>query len=231
MLKLTARFVPTADEVYRMQSLRTGTDPECRRFQKFAEQGHSRQPGASRQGTYCVTPSGVLLGSINSNDPRRIADLLEKSLAKWQTLKREERLLPDDPARQLADIKRPERFYPQDGLVLNVTARDLPRDDKEAKSARADWRAVPQGARLIPRRGPVPALHRGATFPQGPSVPASEAVVRAANPAARDGRPDVRMPIVVEDRAKATVPGEPRIGAEAEQVEVERLVTPTDGRP
>jgi hypothetical protein len=138
VLKLAAKFVPAADEVYRMQNLETGTDPECRLFQKFAELGHYRRPGATRQGTYCATPSGVLLGSINSNDPRRIADLLEKSLARWQTLKREERLLPTDPRKQVADIKRPERFYPEDGLVLNVTSRDMPREADKAKPVRAD---------------------------------------------------------------------------------------------
>jgi hypothetical protein len=128
-----------------MQNLKTGTDPECRLFQKFAELGHYRTPGATRQGTYCVSPSGVLLASINSNDPRRILDLLEKSLAKWETLSREERLLPTDPRKQLSEIKRPERYYPEHGLVLNVTSRDMPRDEgevkaKEPKAARASWR-------------------------------------------------------------------------------------------
>ena len=32
MLELAAKFVPAADEVYRMQNLQTGTDPECRLF-------------------------------------------------------------------------------------------------------------------------------------------------------------------------------------------------------
>ncbi len=142
---MVAKFVPAADEVYRMQNLQTGTDPECRLFQKFAELGHYRRPGATRQGTYCVSPSGVLLGSINSNDPNRILDLLEKSLAKWETLSREERLLPTDPREQLPAIKRPERFYPEDGLVLSVTSRDMPRDANQPKAenpraARADWR-------------------------------------------------------------------------------------------
>lgn len=123
-----------------MQNLQTGTDPECRLFQKFAELGHYRTPGATRQGTYCVSPSGVLLGSVNSNDPKRILDLLDKSLAKWQALSREERLLPTDPKKQLAEIKRPERFYPEDGLVLYVTSRDMPRDEGQPKAARADWR-------------------------------------------------------------------------------------------
>src|SRR5688572_21866131 len=120
-----------------MQNLKTGTDPECRLFQKFAELGHYRRPGTSRQGTYCASPSGVLLGSINSNDPKRVADLLENSLARWDTLKREERLLPADPRKQLADIQRPERHYPEGGLVLNVTSRDMPRAGGKASPARA----------------------------------------------------------------------------------------------
>jgi hypothetical protein len=142
VLKLAAQFVPAADEVYRLQNLKTGTDPECRLFQKFAERGHYRRPGATRQGTYCVAPSGVLLGSINSNDPKRIAALLEKSLARWRTLQRAERLLPTDPRKQRADIKRPERYYPKDGLVLHVTARDLPRTARKANPARADRREL-----------------------------------------------------------------------------------------
>src|SRR5262245_31780258 len=116
-----------------MQNLQTATDPACRLFQKSSEPGHYRQPGATPQGTYCVSPSGVLLGSINSNDPKRILDLLDKSLAKWATLSREERLLPDDPAKQLPAIKRPERFYPEDGLVLSVNSRDMPRDGDKPK--------------------------------------------------------------------------------------------------
>ena len=135
MLKLAANFVPAADEVYRMQNLKTGTDPECRLFQKFSEIGHYRFPGSSRQGTYCVSPSGVLLGCINSNDPERIAELMEQSLIKWGTLGREERLLPTDPRKQLADIKRPERHYPEGGLVLHLTSRDLPREKGQANSA------------------------------------------------------------------------------------------------
>jgi hypothetical protein len=127
--------------VYRLQNLRTGTDPECRLFQKFAELGHyGGRPGTTRQGTYAATPSGLLLASLNSNDPKRIADMLRRALTKWQTLSRAERLLPSDPQNQVAEIRRPERFYPQDGLVLSVTSRDMPRDAPTAKPAPADWR-------------------------------------------------------------------------------------------
>jgi hypothetical protein len=50
-------------------------------------------------------------------------------------------LLSTDPSKQLAQIKRPERYYPEDGLVLNVTSRDMPRDVQDAQPARSDWRA------------------------------------------------------------------------------------------
>jgi hypothetical protein len=162
-----------------MQNLQTGTDPECRLFQKFAELGHYRRPGATRQGTYCVSPSGVLLGSVNSNNPERIADLLERSLAKWGTLPREERLLPADPRKQLADIRRPERHYPEDGLVLNVTSRDLPREKGTAspkKASRWDttwnqdfaWFTRAEARQFVPPEAtvgkkkdlPAPLLHR-----------------------------------------------------------------------
>src|SRR5579862_3315688 len=142
VLELAGKFVPAADEVYRMQNLQTGTDPECRLFQKFAELGHyGGRPGTTRQGTYVATPSGLLLASINSNDPRRIEDMLRRALAKWQTLTRAERLLPNDPNKQWAAIKRPERFYPEDGLVLYVTSRDLPREASKPQPAKGDWRA------------------------------------------------------------------------------------------
>ena len=42
-------------------------------IQVKAELGHYRQPGTTRQGTYCATPSGVLMASMNSTDPKRIA--------------------------------------------------------------------------------------------------------------------------------------------------------------
>ena len=114
--------------MYRLQNLQGGNDPECRLFQKFAELGHyGGSPGTTRQGTYATTPSGVFLGSINSNDPVRVAKMLRQALAKWKTVSREARLQPTDPEKQLADIKRPERYYPEGGLVLYVTSRDLPR--------------------------------------------------------------------------------------------------------
>jgi hypothetical protein len=126
VVKLASELVPATDEVYRLQ---TGSDPECALFQKVAEQGHyGGRPGGSRQGTYVATPSGVLLASINSNDPGRIAAMLRRALARWEKLPRGDRLLAKDPNGQSASLRRAERFYPKDGLVLQVHTRDLPRE-------------------------------------------------------------------------------------------------------
>jgi hypothetical protein len=128
--ELAAKFVPAADEVYRLQN---GTDTECRFFQKFAEKGHyGSRPGASRQGTYAVTPGGELLASVNSNNPERIATLLRDALAKWEKLAPGDRLPAGNPKGQAPDLRRAERHYPDGGLVLHVYSRDLPRADEAA---------------------------------------------------------------------------------------------------
>lgn len=117
--------------MYRLQS---GTDADCRLFQKIAAQSHiGERPGGSRQGTYVIAPGGVLLSSLNSNDPARIAAMMEEGLARWNALPHEERLLDtNDPEGLFANLRRAERFYPEDGLVLRVNSRDLPRDFDDA---------------------------------------------------------------------------------------------------
>lgn len=134
VVELVKEFIPVADEVHRLQR---GQDAECSLFQKVAEQGHyggRKYPTDTRQGTYAATPSGILLASINHNDPRRMEQMLRTALEKWKTLSREERFLKDNPETQ--PTHRTERFYPQGGLVLKVISRDLPREN-----VKADWRA------------------------------------------------------------------------------------------
>jgi hypothetical protein len=152
------RFVPVADEVHRLQS---GGDPECRLFQKIAEQGHyagRSRPSSTRQGTYAAAPSGVLLASLNSNDPERVAAMLERALEKWETLSREERLLSEDPQRSTSELRRGERLYPKDGLVLQVHSRDLPREQpvagRWAKSWNQDfaWFTKAEARQFLPER-------------------------------------------------------------------------------
>ena len=90
---LLKRFVVCADEVSRLQR---GKDPECALAQKVFEQGHyagRTQPTNTRQGIYATAPSGVMLASINSNDPQRVARMLQSALDKWGALSEAERVL------------------------------------------------------------------------------------------------------------------------------------------
>jgi hypothetical protein len=119
--------------------LQNSKDPEGLLFQKVAEQGHYGgrvQPTNTRQGTYAFTPSGIFLGSINSNDPNQMRRMMEGALAKWDELSREERLMPADPSDQTPLVRRPEAKYPEGGLVFRVYSRDLPREDQVT-----GWRA------------------------------------------------------------------------------------------
>ncbi|MCH8274168.1 MAG: hypothetical protein IH851_05200 [Armatimonadetes bacterium] len=129
MQKLAADFIPAADAVHRLQR---GRDPEALLFQLMAEHGHyggRTVPTDTRQGTYALTPSGRFLASINTNDAKRMAQMLETALATWHALTRNERLMADDPALKTREVVRVERFFPHNGLVLRVFSRDLPREN------------------------------------------------------------------------------------------------------
>jgi hypothetical protein len=131
---LLASFVPTADEVGRLQR---DTDPEARFFQAFAELGHyggRERPTSTRQGIYVVTPSGKLLGSWNTRQVAEVRRRLRATLEVWTQLPESERY----PAEALAPGARFEDHYPVDGLVLVVYSRDLPRVDDTRDPA--DWR-------------------------------------------------------------------------------------------
>ena len=165
-MELVQNFLPVADEVFRLQR---GNDDECRLFQKFADQGHYRTPGTTRQGTYAVTPNGTLLASINSTSPERIAGMMESALARWKDLTPEERLFPKESASDEANIRRFEGMYPKDGLVLKVNTRDFPRENVQP-GWRADawnqdyaWFKKDEARAFLPRRIHVGARQQLAT--------------------------------------------------------------------
>jgi hypothetical protein len=113
--------VPIADEVWRLQR---GTDGESRFFQSFADQGHYRAKGGTRQGIYVASPSGRLLSSCNELDPAKVKATLEAGLAKWEQLPAAERKLAEG-----VDIEPRHRWEdscPTDGLILTSVNRDLP---------------------------------------------------------------------------------------------------------
>jgi hypothetical protein len=126
--ELTAKFIPAADEVGRLQS---GRDAECQLFQKVAEQGHyagRTRPSSTRQGTYATTADGTFLASRNNNNPRYVAGKLREALEKWDRLKAEGRKFAGEDPLDLTKLNRADRFFPEGGLVLKVNTRDLPRD-------------------------------------------------------------------------------------------------------
>jgi len=77
-----------------------------------------------------------MLASINTNDPKRMAAMLQRALDKWSSMSEAERMQAGDPSTETAKLDRPEKRYPKDGLVLRVFSRDLPREKQPS-----DWRA------------------------------------------------------------------------------------------
>jgi hypothetical protein len=139
VLALAQRFLPAADEVHRLQS---GDTAECRVFQAVAEQGHyagRTEPSSTRQGIYALSPSGRFLASVNSRRPESVAGMLRTALEQWEALPDAERLGGEEA--QPAPW-RWESEYPEDGLVLRVVSRDLPRPEAERapERRRVDWR-------------------------------------------------------------------------------------------
>lgn len=144
--KLAAAFVPAADASDRIQN-KSIKDPDALLFQKFGGRftiASSRNGGGIGQGQYAVAPSGELLASCATPDPREVAAMMKQGLEKWKQLPRERRLLADAPDPKAADHWRHwEKPYPEDGLVLRAITRDLPRpagdDEKIPAHFRAAW--------------------------------------------------------------------------------------------
>ena len=135
MIQATRRFVATTDEVWRLQR---GTDPECVFFQEMAEHGHfGGKEGRSRQGIYVCSPSGKFLGSILSQRPDRVVEMLDDAWARWEALPEVDRKLS---AKSLILPKhRWEDSYPQNGLVLSMFTRDLPAQCDPSEESRVKW--------------------------------------------------------------------------------------------
>lgn len=123
-IELAKRFIPAADDVGRLQR---SAHPDSRLFQQVVEKSFSRDHPTTRQGIYALTPSGIHLGSINSNDPRRVENVLRSALAEWDKIPKQQRLQPENPAYQRAYVDRGEDYFPRDGMALRVISRDLPR--------------------------------------------------------------------------------------------------------
>lgn len=133
---LKERFIPVADDVNYLQHQQ---DAEGDFFRKIAEQGHyagRTEPSTTRQGHYAFTAEGVVLGSVNTNDPDRLFEVLQAALARAQG---EPLDTPLDA--ELAMDPRYAAPYPEDGLVLRVAVRDLgpARDPRYARAFNIDY--------------------------------------------------------------------------------------------
>ncbi len=135
MIQLAARFVPAADEVWRLQR---GSDPECKFFQQMSRNGHyGDRPEGSQQGIYVVSPSGKFLASANTNRPEHIVKLLQRGLRAWDALAASERKLAAEA--DIAPLHRWEDSYPDDGLVLSCFVRDLPEQCDPTAECEVKW--------------------------------------------------------------------------------------------
>tara|TARA_R110002096_G_scaffold92305_1_gene208709 strand:+ start:261 stop:1226 length:966 start_codon:yes stop_codon:yes gene_type:complete len=125
-----SNFVPVADELHR---LRTGRSVEARFFQAVAKQ-NPKHPG--HQGVFLATASGKLLASATCKDSNAMLKLLDRGRIAWQALPVEAR--GAKASDWVGDQKsvRAEDAYPDRGLVLRVTSRDLPRESLLGSRAR-----------------------------------------------------------------------------------------------
>lgn len=135
--ELSATFIPTADQIERPgKSLEDGTSFESRFVQKIKKQCNDL---ATYQGVFVATPSGLLLAGSHEaiHDPRKVEKLMRQGQQKWEKLSPSERLMTREvfatAAAELAEAEGRNQ-YPQDGLVLSVVCRDLPRGPRPGDS-------------------------------------------------------------------------------------------------
>jgi hypothetical protein len=132
---LSERFIPVAENC---SPLQVQPDAKGEFFRKVAEQGHyagRTVPSATRQGQYACTADGTLLASINARLADKLLGMLREALERWQ--QRPQAQAEQPGAAQYVPDPRYRTLYPEDGLVLRVVSRDLPR---VADSRPQDWR-------------------------------------------------------------------------------------------
>jgi hypothetical protein len=117
-------YVPVAcDDWYQ----RRREDDEGHFFRSVADQGPRKGAGGStRQGIYCLTPSGKLLAYKNAQDAAVMREVLRQGLGKWRRLPASERR---PGAYQYAGPEKVDARYVRTpspgGLIVNVYTRIL----------------------------------------------------------------------------------------------------------
>ena len=122
--ELCKNFVPVAEDAFRLQVEKNYPGHD------FFKQAYS----PANQGIYVLTPSGKLLGKAEwkSYSDYGINELLIRSMNTWDELKDKEKTIKA----KSGSGTRPElKMYPNNGLVLHVYSRDLPKSG----SYSTDW--------------------------------------------------------------------------------------------
>ena len=129
VIALAREFVPvTGDDWYQ----RRREDDEGQFFRSVADQGPQKGDGGStRQGVYCLTPKGKLLGFKNAGQiPEATYELMRQSLAAWKKLPAEDRK-PFEIKPPVKVDSRYQRSLPSNGLVCRVFTRALDRSEQK----------------------------------------------------------------------------------------------------
>ena len=134
MIEISKQFIPTTDEVWRLQG---AADRDALMFQEMADKGHYRKVGGTRQGIYVCSPSGELLSSVNSLSPDVVLEVIQDGLDTWDQLPRSKRNLPEDFIKNIEH--RWEDSYPENGLILKGTKTDLLSDPPKFSERGDRW--------------------------------------------------------------------------------------------
>ena len=167
---MTEAFVPVADNCSYTQ---TQPDAKGEFFRLVAEQGHyggRTKPTATRQGLYACTAEGELLTSINTREADGVLEMMQQALDKWhqRPIFSTQRNVPE--SYEPAPGYRWE--YPDGGLILKVSVRDLPRESPvtELPNAKGEanaqhnldyaWFTKTEASAMVP-----PEIQAGQSYP------------------------------------------------------------------
>ncbi len=103
----------------------------------MADHGHyGRIPQSTRQGTYICTPNGKFLASGNSLNPDQMLQMMQEGLAAWNALPEADRVAGSDGYQP---HHRWEDSYPEDGLVLHMTVRNVLESAIDHEDLHGSW--------------------------------------------------------------------------------------------
>jgi hypothetical protein len=135
---LNEKFVPVAANISHLQRQ---DDEEGRFLRLVSWQGRfglSFEEAGARmvdtdhkechQGQFVTTTEGELLGSRHVRDPDQLLEMMEQALENWEHRETQHGRF------RIGEVERPDtRFswaYPEDGLVLHLGVKDLPRQEE-----------------------------------------------------------------------------------------------------